>query len=305
MDYLPLFAKLAGHLVVVVGGGEVAARKIALLRRADAKIRVIAPELEADLRRLLSDGAFEHRAEAFTAQALDGARLVIAATDDGAVNGAVAEAAAARGLFVNVVDDPARCTVIMPSIVDRGRVVAAISTGGAAPVLARLMRRRIEEILPDMIGQVADWSARHRDRIRAIIPEQHDRRHFWEWLLDGDGAVRIAADPTWPPDEAARAWLNRPAGALVAVSVPAEADLLSLRAVRQIFTAELVLYQPGVAPSSLDHARRDSRILAVSDHAAAEMAATPILQQGGRAVFLYPEGRLAASEFERGDGPSE
>src|SRR5277367_2166768 len=146
MDYLPVFLDLRERTVVVVGGGEVAARKIGLLRAAGARLRVIAPALTPELGSLHSAGHIEHLAAEFEASHLSGAALVIAATDNPQINAAVHLAATARGLFVNVVDDAEHCSFVMPAIIDRSPVLVAVGTAGKAPVLARHIRALLESV---------------------------------------------------------------------------------------------------------------------------------------------------------------
>jgi uroporphyrin-III C-methyltransferase/precorrin-2 dehydrogenase/sirohydrochlorin ferrochelatase len=247
MEFLPIFLRLEGRLAVLVGGGEVAARKAELLRRAGARLRVVAPELTAALAAL---DAIEHRAGLFRPEDLDGADLVIAATDDRAVNAAVAEAARARHLPVNVVDDPDLCGFIMPAIVDRGRVVAAISTGGASPVLARLIRARLELALPPGIERLADLAASWRARVKAALPDGASRRRFWERLLGG-GTLDF---------DAALASAGSARGRVVVLDVPAhDPDALTLRALRLLQSADRVVYDPAIPSSILEFARRDAR----------------------------------------------
>src|SRR5689334_11089741 len=126
MDYLPIFAAVRGQLCVVVGGGDVAQRKVALLREAGARVRVVSPALCTTLANELAAGAFEHVARGYESRDLDGARLVIAATGDADVNARVASDAGARELLVNVVDQPALCSFVMPSIIDRAPVLVAV-----------------------------------------------------------------------------------------------------------------------------------------------------------------------------------
>ena len=182
MDYLPLFANVTGRAVLLVGGGDVALRKARLLRDAGARLTVVSPDLHADLQALQAEApdSVWWIADRFAPQHLVGQRLVIAATDDHAVNAAVAEAADAAGLWVNVVDDPAHSTFIFPSIIDRSPLVVAVSSGGAAPVLARLLRERLESLLPTYLGTLARLSGEWRGKVRQALDSLTARRRFWE-----------------------------------------------------------------------------------------------------------------------------
>lgn len=148
MEFLPIFLKVRGAPCLVVGGGEVAARKCALLARAGARVTVLAPELGKALEAERAAGRIAHRAERFEDAHVQGYAAVIAATSDQAVNRSVAAAAKARLIPVNVVDQPALCSFILPSIIERAPLIVAVSSGGASPVLARLLRARLESMIP-------------------------------------------------------------------------------------------------------------------------------------------------------------
>src|SRR3989344_3878152 len=205
MDYLPIFLDLKDRSCALIGGGEVAARKVRLLLKAGAKVIVYAPELGDILSGLVREGKIEHRKAAFEPALLDNCVLAIAATDDKAVNRAVYEAAKTRRIPVNVVDQPALCTFIMPSIIDRSPVVAAVSTGGASPVLARLIRARLETLNPAGFGRLAQLAAGFRDRVKGRITQPERRRRFWEEVLGGYIAELVYSGQ----DAAARAALQK------------------------------------------------------------------------------------------------
>ncbi len=265
MDYLPIYLDLKDRLCVVIGGGEVAARKVGLLLRARARVRVCAPELGQGLQALLVEDKIEHRAERFHPDLLDGAVLVIAATDDEAVNRAVHEAACARNIPVNVVDRPELCSFIMPSIVDRSPVIAAVSTGGASPVFARLIRARLESLIPANFGRLARLAAEFRNQVKARIRHPDRRRRFWEEVLQGYVAELIYSGQ----DEAARAALERklaaedgaerPVGEVYLVGGgPGDPDLVTFRALRLMQQADVVVYDRLVSSEVLDLVRRDA-----------------------------------------------
>jgi len=185
MDFLPIFLDIREQPCLVVGGGEAAARKTALLLRAGARVTVQAPGLSAAFDAGLAGGRIAHRAADFRDEDLAGFALAIAAADDNAVNRAVAAAARARRIPVNVVDQPALCTFIMPSIVDRSPVIVAVSTGGASPVLARLIRARLETLIPAGYGRLARLVASFRDKVKQRFTHSSRRRQFWEEILQG------------------------------------------------------------------------------------------------------------------------
>jgi uroporphyrin-III C-methyltransferase/precorrin-2 dehydrogenase/sirohydrochlorin ferrochelatase len=167
MDYLPIFLDIRERPCMVVGGGEVAARKSALLLRAGARVTVLAPSLSAAFEADIAASRIAHRAASFRDEELAGYVLAIAATGDETVNRAVAAAARARHIPVNVVDQPALCSFIMPSIIDRAPVIVAVSSGGASPVLARLLRARLETLIPAGYGRLAALAAAFRDQVKA------------------------------------------------------------------------------------------------------------------------------------------
>ena len=274
LNYFPLFADLDGRTVVVVGGGAVAARKISLLRRAGARVSVVAAALAPELEALSAAGYIAWPAERFSPEQLDDAWLVVAATDDRAVNAAVAAAARERRLPVNVVDDPAASTVIVPAIVDRSPLVVAISTGGAAPVLARRVRAEIESLLDGSWAALARLCGAWRPRIVRSLPQVDGRRRFYEWLVDGPVRRLLAADRR---GEAARLldsalhsgeWRHARPGSVALVGAgPGDPGLLTLNALRALQSAEVILHDHLVSEAVLDLARRDAERIAVGKRA--------------------------------------
>jgi uroporphyrin-III C-methyltransferase/precorrin-2 dehydrogenase/sirohydrochlorin ferrochelatase len=272
MDFLPIFIDIRNRNCLVVGGGEVAARKAALLLRAGADVTVVAPQLGEQLdERLLERGGEQtrqrriiHRAETFCSSHLADVALVIAATDDPAVNRKVSEAAKGLGIPVNVVDDPASCSFIMPSIVDRSPVLIAISSGGASPVLARLLRARLETIIPMAYGRLAIYAAQFRERVKQRLSGHDKRRRFWEKVLQGTFAEMVFAGR----DRAAKAYLERvldsetdeaDGGEVYLVGAgPGDPELLTFRAMRLMQQADVVVYDRLVSPEILDMVRRDA-----------------------------------------------
>src|SRR3990172_4415033 len=191
MDFLPIFLDLRGRPCVVIGGGEVGARKVALLLEAGATVTVCDPALGPTLSGWRDQGRITHRAERFRPELLDDCVLAIAATDDSVVNRAAHEAAVARRIPVNVVDQPALCTFIMPSIIDRSPVVVAVSSGGRSPVLARLIRARLETLIPAAYGRLAKLVEEFRDQVKAKFKNPPKRREFWEEILQGPIAEMV------------------------------------------------------------------------------------------------------------------
>lgn len=266
MDYLPVFLDLRARRVLVVGGGEVALRKVVLLLEARAQVRVVAPSLHAELSRLCDEGRAQHVQGAFAPEQLEGAVFVIAATDRAEVNEAVARAAAERGVFVNVVDDASGSTAILPAIVDRSPVIVAVSTGGRSPTLARSLRGQLEALLPERLGALARFAGRLRERVRRALPDAGRRVRFWEQVLEGTIASQVLA----AQEDAAEAQLlarleaeaQAPGGARGEVYLigagPGDADLLTLRAQQLLQQADVVLYDRLVSERVLSRARREA-----------------------------------------------
>ena len=269
MDFLPLFHSLQGRLALVVGGGEVALRKARLLADAGARLRVVAPQIHIELRHLVEQGGGELLERDYQDGDQPGCALIIAATDDEALNAEVSRAANARGIPVNVVDAPALCSVIFPAIVDRSPLVVAVSSGGDAPVLARLIRAKLETWIPSTYGQLAGLASRFRHRVKELLPDLQQRRVFWENLFQGEIAERVLAGR---PAEAERLLEERLAGGLAHIATgevylvgagPGDPDLLTFRALRLMQQADVVLYDRLVAPSILELCRRDAERLYV------------------------------------------
>ncbi|VTP60479.1 Siroheme synthase [Serratia rubidaea] len=179
MDYLPIFADLKQRPVLVVGGGEVAARKVELLARAGAEIRIVAQSLSPELEQRRQSGGINWLGQAFAPHQLDEVFLVIAATDDAALNAQVYAEADKRRVLANVVDDQPRCSFIFPSIVDRSPLVVAVSSGGKAPVLARMLREKLEALLPASLGTIAQLAGGFRTRVKQQLSSIGARRRFW------------------------------------------------------------------------------------------------------------------------------
>ena len=206
MDHFPIFLDLKGRFCLVVGAGAVAARKVDLLLKAGAKVTVVAPELPSRaITDLIAAKRIAHVAEAFAPSHLKGHILAVAATNHRAVNAAVSRAAQELGIPVNVVDDPLLSSFIVPAIVDRAPITIAISSDGVAPVLARLLRARIEAAIPLSVGRLAELAARLRKLVRRRLPDLTRRRRFWEDVFEG----RIGALVLAGRDDEAEALLAR------------------------------------------------------------------------------------------------
>nr|WP_226376291.1 siroheme synthase CysG [Pantoea stewartii] len=272
---MPLFADLAGRPVLVVGGGDIAARKIELLRRTGARIQIASRELCPELQTLLDEQQLEWLATAFEPAQLDKVFLVIAATDDNALNAQVYDEANARHKLVNVVDDQPKCSFIFPSIVDRSPLVVAISSSGTAPVLARMLREKLETLLPSHLGQMAELAGQWRDKVKARFSRMSDRRRYWERIFNGRFASQMATGDV----EAAKATLDSELGdqpprqgeIILVGAGPGDSGLLTLRGLQVMQLADVVLYDHLVSEEVLDLVRRDADRICVGKRASAHL----------------------------------
>ena len=257
MDYLPIFLDVRDQPCLVVGTGQVASRKCALLRRAGAQVTMTTE---------------------FREEVLDRYALVIAATSNQEVNRAVADAAKARHIPVNVVDQPALCSFILPSIIERAPLVVAVSSGGASPVLARLLRARLESLIPAAYGRLAALAGEFRERVKARF-KGPERRRFWERALQGpiaelvfsgrDAEARAALQATLDDRRLAGPGLSLTGGEVSLIGAgPGDPDLLTFRALRLMQQADVVVYDRLVSQPVLDLVRLEAeRIYAGKERA--------------------------------------
>jgi uroporphyrin-III C-methyltransferase/precorrin-2 dehydrogenase/sirohydrochlorin ferrochelatase len=264
MEHLPIFLDVKGQSCLVVGGGPIALRKLENLRRAGAEIRLVSPQLAPELAERVDDSHIDWRARRFQDADLDGVRLAIAATDDRAVNRRIGELARAANIPVNVADQPADCSFIMPSVIDRSPVVVAVSTGSASPVLARMIRARLESLVPAGYGRLADLCSRYRDRVKQRFEHQRDRRRFWDRVLQGGVAERVfsghlqEADAAMERELAADGNPSEMGEVYLVGAGPGDPDLLTFRALRLMQQADVVVYDRLVAKPIIDMVRRDA-----------------------------------------------
>jgi uroporphyrin-III C-methyltransferase/precorrin-2 dehydrogenase/sirohydrochlorin ferrochelatase len=298
MQGFPLFLSLRGRRALVVGGGDAAARKIELLLSAGARVSLIAGTVTGEIAQLIADGAISWAGRSFEADELEGVSLVIVASADALLQSRVSQAAAARGMPVNVVDNPALSSAIMPAIVDRGPITIAISTGGAAPALARKLRAEIERALPAAIGRLARFAEIFRAQVRRTVVEPRARRLFWDRVFDGRVAeLALAGDEIAARRElirlldSARSTAAPTQGVVHLVGAgPGDPDLLTLKAHRLLQRADIIVYDRLVAPDVLAMARRDAERLAVSLAEAVQRLVT--FARAGKSVV-----RLGTGDF--------
>ncbi|MBZ1391380.1 siroheme synthase CysG [Psychrobacter pacificensis] len=323
MNTFPLFFKLEGRKVLIVGGGEVALRKADLLSRAGACITILAPDISHEIRELLSDNKHELIEKNYHKSYMSGARVIIAATDDETLNHEIHADATELNIPVNVVDTPPLCDFIFPAIIDRNPIVIGISSNGKAPVLARLLRARLETLIPQGYGKLAKLAGDFRSEVKSKIPTLTGRRQFWERAFEGqvsqlmfagnetEAAAQLqadldstaaaihdkahAAENTTPTlsDESEKK--SPPVGEVYIVGAgPGDPELLTFKALRLMQQADIVYYDALVSPQVLDLCRRDADKVFVgkkrSNHTVAQLGINELLvnsaKEGRRVVRL-------------------
>lgn len=300
MEYLPLFFSLREAPVLLVGGGRVALRKASLLIEAGARITLVSPDIDHQLEKLLMAHGGTWKQDVYRAECLVGVKLVIAATPDREVNSQVASDAEDRALPVNVVDDPELCSFIFPSIVDRSPLLIAIGSSAKSPVLARLVRSKIEALIPAAYGRLAAFTGRFREAVKKAAPGQGQRRRFWEQVIEGPVGEMVLAGQEEKAARLVQRYIDNPGEAHSMGEVyligagPGDPDLLTFKAARLLQAADVVLYDRLVSPKVLDMARRDAERIYVgkrrADHSVPQQQINQLLldlaQQGKCVVRL-------------------
>lgn len=269
MDYLPLFFDLGERDLLLVGGGDVALRKARLLARAGARITLVARRVHPELAELVEAHQGVVISGEYHPGLLDGKVLVLAATDDNLLNARIHQDAVARQVPVNVVDNPALCTFVFPAIVDRSPIVIGISSGGQSPVLARLLRTRLESWIPAGYGRLGRLVGRFRERVKARFGSVRERRLFWERVLQGPVAERVLAGQESAAETLLEQQLEQGSteaqiGEVYLVGAgPGDPELLTFKALRLMQQADVVLYDRLVSPEVLELCRRDADLVYV------------------------------------------
>ena len=263
MDHLPIFCQLRERACLLVGGGEVAERKARLLMDAGARLTVNSLTFVPQFYAWANEGMLTLAEGDFNESLLDPCWLVIAATDDEAVNQRVSNAAEARRIFCNVVDAPKQASFIMPSIIDRSPLMVAVSSGGTSPVLARLLREKLESLLPQHLGHVASYAGKLRRRVKESFASIAERRRFWEKLFVNDRLAQSLANQDMPAvTKITEQLLAEPLdhhGEVVLVGAgPGDAGLLTLKGLQQIQQADVVVYDRLVSDEIMNLVRRDA-----------------------------------------------
>ncbi len=264
MDYLPVFFRLQGQQCLLVGGGEVAMRKLRMLLKAGAKVRVVAETVNSAVTEMINIHALELCNRRFLPEDMEDCRIVVAATNDHESNRQIQQAAQRLGIPVNVVDTPELCDFIFPAIIDRSPLLVAVSSGGTSPVLARWLRARLEAWLPHRYGHLARFAERFRPRVKQVLTEPNARRVFWENVLQGPIAETVLAGREKEAEAALEDALadgdaNTLKGEVYLIGAgPGDPDLLTFKALRLLQQADVVVYDHLVNPEILELARRDA-----------------------------------------------
>lgn len=263
MDHLPIFCQLRDRDCLLVGGGDVAERKARLLLDAGARLTVNALDFVPQFQVWADSNMLTLVKGEFNPALLDNCWLAIAATDNEKVNQQVSESSEARRIFCNVVDAPQQASFIMPSIIDRSPLMVAVSSGGTSPVLARLLREKLESVLPLHLGQLAHYAGQLRSRVKKQFATVGERRRFWEKLFVNDRlAQSLANEDRQAVADTTEQLLTEPLdhrGEVVLVGAgPGDAGLLTLKGLQQIQQADVVVYDRLVSDDIMNLVRRDA-----------------------------------------------
>ncbi|PWI32510.1 siroheme synthase [Vibrio albus] len=259
MQYFPVFLRLSDRQVLVVGGGDVACRKVDLLLRANANITVISKELHPHLAGYVDAERIRYIHKHYEQSDLDGFDQIWATTDQRDVNHQIYTDATARGLWVNTVDDPQYCHFITPSMVDRSPIQVAISSGGASPVLVRYIRENLETILPQNLSLLAEFSGKQRNRIKQYYSTVDERRKFWERFFRSPELENITCE-----SELENIFQNHLKNnnseeqSIIYIQVGKDPELLTIKALRLMQQSEFILYGDDCADIFVDLCRRDA-----------------------------------------------
>jgi len=300
MDYLPLFHKLDNQKCLLIGAGSVATRKARLLLDAHANVTVIAPAISDELSQLAANNEISYIERSFSPNDTLGFNLVICATNDESTNAQVSNEAQSNNILVNVVDQPQLCSFIFPAIVDRSPMVIAISSGGAAPVLSRLMRSKLETLLPQALGKLASLAAECRHTVKNHFSNSKQRRIFWEGIFNGPIADLSYQGRHEDAKKGLLQTLNltkdvATTGKVYLVGAgPGDPELLTLKALRLLQLADTIIYDRLVSDEVLGLARRDAERIYVgkqrSDHSVPQEGINALLikvaKEGKRVVRL-------------------
>lgn len=268
MEHLPIFINIKQKPTLIVGGGDIALRKINLLLKAQAKVDCLSPLFCEDINNLFKDGQITLIKKSFEHTDIKDYSVIIAATDDSSVNSSISSIAHDKRIPVNVVDSPDLSSFIMPSIVDRSPVIIAVSSAGKAPVLARIIRAKLETVIPSAYGILAEIAGEYRQRVKDRFSKIKDRRAFWETTFSGVIAEKVFSGRISEAKDDIEKQLNDSVemelGEVYLVGAgPGDPDLLTFKALRLIQQADVVLYDRLVSKGVMELVRRDSELIYV------------------------------------------
>jgi len=268
MEHLPIFINLKQKPVLVVGGGDIALRKINLLIKAQARVDCLSPFFCEGMNSLSRDNYVNLINKSFEPADIKDYSVIIAATDDATVNSSISSIAHDKRIPVNVVDSPALSSFIMPSIVDRSPVIIAVSSAGKAPVLARIIRAKLETVIPSAYGILAEIAGEYRQKVKDRFSKIKDRRAFWEATFSGVIAEKVFSGRINEAKDDIEKQLNDSVemelGEVYLVGAgPGDPDLLTFKALRLIQQADVVLYDRLVSKGVMELVRRDSELIYV------------------------------------------
>jgi len=265
MKRFPLFVNLDKLPVLVVGGGEIAERKINLIIKANAKVEVLARKFSPNVENLINKNKLKKIKSNLDISTLDSNySLIIAATDNKQINKKLFNFANKNNILINVVDQPDLCTCTFGSIVERGDLVVAISTGGNAPVFARNLREKFETLLPQSTKQLIDFSASIREKVMNSFSQFNKRRIFWELFFDAFAAKKniTKSNLTSLTNQLIKTLKNKHSGEVFLVGAgPGDPELLTLRALHLIQKADVCIYDNLVSKEILELVRRDAHMI--------------------------------------------
>ncbi len=268
MEHLPIFIKIKQKPTLVVGGGDIALRKINLLLKAQAKVDCLSPLFCEDIKNLSKDGHTTLINKSFDQTDIKDYSMIIAATDDKSVNSLISSIAQDKKIPVNVVDSPVLSSFIMPSIVDRSPLIIAVSSSGKAPVLSRIIRAKLETVIPSAYGTLAEIAGEYRQKVKERFLKIKDRRAFWEATFSGVIAEKVFSGRISEAKEDIQRQLDESVemdlGEVYLVGAgPGDPDLLTFKALRLIQQADVVLYDRLVSKGVMELVRRDSELIYV------------------------------------------
>ena len=268
MDHLPIFINIRQRPCLVIGGGDIALRKINLLIKAQAKVDCLSPLFCEGIANLCKNGNVNLIDKSFEPDDIKDYAIIIASTDDSSVNSLISQLAKQAKIPVNVVDSPKLSSFIMPSIVDRSPIIIAVSSAGKAPVLARLIRAKLETVIPSAYGNLAEIAGEYRQKVKNRFANIKDRRAFWESTFSGVIAEKVFSgridEAKNDIDAKLKNAVEMVLGEVYLVGAgPGDPDLLTFKALRLIQQADVILYDRLVSKGVMELVRRDSELIYV------------------------------------------